>query len=59
VRKQPEVLEHHADLVPAQFAQPLIGQAQHVLPVDLDLPRRRVVQPVDHPDSVTFQPDRP
>ena len=38
-------------LLAPELAEPLVVQPQHVLAVDQDLARRRVVEPVDHPDQ--------
>ena len=51
VREQAEVLEHHADLLPADLTEALIVELHDVLAVDQHLAGGRVVQPVDHADE--------
>ena len=45
VRQQPEVLEHHGELAPAQLPQPLVVGRAHVLALEEDLARGRLDQP--------------
>jgi hypothetical protein len=51
VRQQPEVLEHHADPVPAQLPELGGGHLPYVLATDGDLARRRLDEPREAADQ--------
>ena len=51
VRQQAEMLEDHADLLPAELPQAIIARLQDVLAVDQDLAGGRLMDPVDHADE--------
>ena len=51
VRKQREVLEHHRDVVPAQFPQLSVIHVRNDLARNLDRAFRWGPQPINHPDE--------